>query len=96
MDELSFQDLLGKTILVGLSYRNKNGEIVEREQYWGTVIESSEKQILIKRKNGELSSLPPDLRSTTRAPEGEYRLHSTGEIVVDPNFTSVWVVDKDE
>ena len=96
MEELTFQDLLDKTILVGISYRNKSGEIVEREQYRGTVIESSEKQILIKRENGKISSLPPDLRSTKRAPEGEYRLHSTGEIVVDPDFTSVWIVDKDE
>jgi len=94
MDELSFQDLLGKTILVGLSYYTKENVFLERKQYWGTVIEANEKHILIKKQNGEVASLPPDLRSTSRAPKGEYRLHSTGEIVIDPDFTSVWNVNR--
>lgn len=91
-DELSFADLLGKTILIGLTYYTKDNEFIEQKQYWGTVIEANEEHFYIKQKNGEIFSLPPDLRSTERAAKGEYRLRSTGEVVVDPDFTSVWSV----
>jgi len=39
-------------------------------------------------------TLPPDLSSTKRAPRGEYKLHSTGEIVVDPDFIATWNLTK--
>ena len=95
MAELSFSDLPGKTILVGITYYTRENEFIEQKQYWGTVIEANDKQILIRQKSGELFKLPPDLRSTEPAPKGEYRLRSTGEIVVDPDFTSVWSVTRD-
>ena len=95
MSELSFSDLLGKTILVGITYYTKDNEFIEQKQYWGTVIEANDRQIRFKQKNGDVFWLPPDLRSTKPAPKGEYRLHSTGEIVVDPDFTSVWIVNRD-
>ena len=95
MVELSFSDLPGKTILVGITYYTRENEFIEQKQYWGTVIEANDKQILIRQKSGELFKLPPDLRSTEPAPKGEYRLHSTGEIVVDPDFTSVWIANQD-
>ena len=94
MSELSLADLSGKTILVGITYYTKDNEFIEQKQYWGTVIEANDKQILIRQKNGELLSLPPDLRSTKLAPKGEYRLRSTGEIVIDPDFTSEWNVNR--
>ena len=95
MSELSFSDLIGKTILVGLTYYTKENEFIEKKQFWGTVTESNEKHICFRQKDGSIFSLPPDLRSTKRAPKGEYRLRSTGEIVIDPDFTSVWIVNRD-
>ncbi len=95
MAERSISDLLGKTILVGITYYTRDNEILEQKQYWGTVIEANEQQILFRQKNGELFGLPPDLRSTKPAPKGEYRLRSTGETVVDPDFTSTWSVYRD-
>lgn len=50
-------------------------------------------KILIEQKNGEILSLPSDLRAIEPAPEGEYRLHSTGEVVVNPDFLSTWTVE---
>lgn len=95
MSELSFSDLLGKTILVGITYYTKDNEFIEQKQYWGTVIEANDKQIRFRQKNGDVFWLPPDLSSTKLAPKGEYRLRSTGEIVVDPDFTSVWIANRD-
>lgn len=93
--EILFSDLLGKVILVGLTYYTHDHQLIEQKQYYGTVVRSDETCIVIRKENGEEFSLPPDLRSTKLAPAGEYRLRSTGEIVVDPDFLSTWNVVKD-
>ena len=95
MSELSFSDLFGKTILVGITYYTNDNEFIEQKQYWGTVIEANDSQILFRQKSGDVFGLPPDLSSTKLAPKGEYRLLSTGEIVIDPDFTSTWNVIRD-
>ena len=64
MSEITFSDLVEKTILIGLTYYTADDAFIEQKQYWGTVIESNEKRILIKLNNGEIFGLPPDLSST--------------------------------
>lgn len=51
-NKLKFRNLVGKTLLVGITYYTK------------------------------------------KAPRGEYRLHSTGEVVADPDFLSTWKLYK--
>jgi hypothetical protein len=45
------------------------------------------------QKEGELFWLPPDIRAFQDAQPGEYRLRSTGEIVVDPDFITNWTIN---
>ena len=54
MSEITFSDLIGKTILIGLTYYTADNEFIEQKQYWGTVTESSQKGIWVKLviKNG--------------------------------------------
>ncbi len=91
---LGFEELVGKVLLAGLSYYSEDNELLDRVQIWGTVIEANEKRITIKKNNGEIFNLPPDLSSTTRARKGEYTLHSTGEVVTDPDFLSTWNITR--
>lgn len=91
---LGFEELVGKVLLAGLSYYSEDNELLDRVQLWGTVIEANEKNIAIKKSNGEIFHLPPDLSSTTRAKKGEYTLHSTGEVVTDPDFLSTWNITR--
>ena len=88
----SFGALLGKILLVSLTYYDENNEILERCQLWGEVTEADENQIVILRDNGEEISLPPDLSSIEKATKGEYVLDSTGEVVKDPDFTARWSI----
>lgn len=44
-------------------------------------------------RKGEFFWLPPDLRPFQKAPPGEYRLRSTGEVVVDPDLTCGWTIN---
>ncbi len=89
MDE---KDLIGKVILVGMTYYHKNDEFIERKQFWGTIVSVGQNTIVIKQKNGEEFSIPNDERAIEKAKPGEYRLHSTGEVIVDPDFLSTWIV----
>lgn len=92
--ELTFSDLIGKVILIGLTYYTDDDVFIEQKQFWGTVTEANDWRILVKLNNGELFSLPPDLSSTRIAPPGEYRLRSTGEIIVDPDFLTTWNINR--
>ena len=76
MSELSFSDLLGKTILVGITYYTKDNEFIEQKQYWGTVIEANDRQIRFRQKNG-VDILPlARVWWSSNPGEAKKRLHS--------------------
>jgi hypothetical protein len=85
-------DLIGKRILVGLTYLDATGEEALRTQFSGTITGGGgDDEVLAVRRDdtGEIFTLPPGLES---APPGEYRLHSTGEVVVDPDYLATWTI----
>ena len=92
MKKLCFSDIVGRTLLIVLTYYSAEDEIVERRQLWGTVTEANKSHIQVKQNNGEIFSLPSDLTEIEKAPLGEYRLHSTGEVVVNPDFLATWSI----
>ena len=96
MDELGFEQIIDKVILIGLTYYTADGVLMERKQYWGTVVEANEKGIAVRLNNGEILSLPPNLSSTKKAPPGEYRLRTTGELIVDPDYLSTWNIYREK
>lgn len=87
---ISHEELVGKVLLVGITYYTADNELVEQKQFYGRVIRSCDKEVCIQQNNGKELSLPGDLGSTKRARTGEYRLRSTGEVVVNPDFLSTW------
>lgn len=93
---IQLSDLIGKVMLVGITYYTHDDMLIEQKQYFGEVVEANDRLIRIRRDNGELFTIPPDLRSTHRAKPGEYRLRSTGEIVVNPDYLSMWNIHKSE
>lgn len=88
--QITFEELIGKVLLVGITYYTKENEVLEQKQFYGTVVEANESIIRIKQKDETEFSLPPDLSSTKRARPGEYKLRSTNEIVVNPDFFATW------
>ena len=88
--EVTLDDLLGKVLLVGITYYTNENEWIEQKQFYGTVIEATDSIIRIKQKDGAEFTLPPDLSSTKKARPGEYKLRSTGEVVIDPDFLATW------
>lgn len=92
--EITFDELIGKVLLVGITYYTHDNEYIEQKQFYGTVTEANETLICFTQKDGTEFTLPPDLSSTKRAPKGEYKLRSTGEVVIDPDYLATWNLNR--
>jgi hypothetical protein len=90
--------LVGRYVLIGVTVQNKNGEFLRQEQYHGVVTIADPKigiNVLLKGTNdGQEKNWPPATHVFQPAPEGEYRLRSTGETVLNPDYTATWVLTK--
>lgn len=42
--KITFKSLIGKVLLVGITYNDKDGNVKERKQFWGTVTVADKKQ----------------------------------------------------
>lgn len=95
------QEITGKYVLVGISYyadvdESRHEHLVEQRQFHGDVIRVNEREgiILRLRNSGEEYQLPPDFRPFEAARAGEYALHSTKEVVYDPDYLCTWCIHK--
>ena len=87
----TIQDLIGKRVIIGITRRTHNEQIVAEEQLHG-IVTSMDNVIHVRLASGKDFTLPPAPETFQRAAPGHYRLRSTGEVVIDPDFTSSWSV----
>lgn len=99
-DETVAKSIVGKVVLVGLTYLKADGELIEQQQFFGTVVSADcRKGILLSLKGqraGEQYNLPPDTRAIEIASAREYRLRATGEVVTDPDYTAMFSISHQE
>jgi hypothetical protein len=98
-DDERGRELVGKTVLLGLTFVAADGEVIEQTQRHGVIEDTDAEQGISVRLvgpgrawHGELYTLPPDLSNFVDAAPGSYRLRATGETVVDPDLTSTWEI----
>jgi hypothetical protein len=98
-DDARARALVGRTVLLGLTFADAGGEVIEQTQRHGVIEEvDADRGIGVRLVgpglpwNGELYRLPPTLSNFADAAPGSYRLRATGETVVDPDFTSTWEI----
>ncbi|MCG9128692.1 hypothetical protein JT359_13935 [Candidatus Poribacteria bacterium] len=86
---------IGKHLLVGLTYRDDNGDVIKRVQLHGIITRITKEGIFIERADGKGEfTLPSDLESLEPTiPGAEYRLNTTGEVVRDADYMSNWTID---
>ncbi len=96
--KITFTRIIGKTVLIGLTYVNTQGEAVRQAQLHGRIAEARPEEGIFVSIEGqaEYFTLPPDLGALRPAAKGEYRLRSTGEVVVNPDFISNWTINAQE
>jgi hypothetical protein len=95
LDEELVASVIGKRLLIGLTYVKHSGDLIEQKQLHGIVEQiSKEAGIVLRLPDGSTFRLPPDLRGIQQAPPGTYRLRSTGEEVHDPDFLYMWTITR--
>src|SRR5262249_25255393 len=89
-------DLIGKTLLIGLTRLDASGSVVEQLQLHGIVTEASPDvgiTVICQGDSlGEKFRRPPELSAIVAAEPGSYQLKSTGEVVIDPDYTTSWTI----
>ena len=78
---------IGKNLLFGITYCDHNENVLRQTQNYGEIIEINEHVMLVKLQGSdETFTLPPFVAELEPAPEGEYKLRSTGQIIVNPDL----------
>lgn len=97
-DDETIERMLGKTVLIGLTIVGTEGTTLE--QMFGTVVAADPKAgftiALEGSRAGDNYYLPPQPDAFFEARPGEYRLRKTGEIVVNPDYTTKWTINLTE
>lgn len=86
--------LIGATLLVGITYLEHDGTLLRREQIFGRV-EAVDPEIgitLLRHDTDEPFIMAPILEAIEPASPGRYRLTETDVIVQDPDYTVVFSV----
>ena len=86
--------LKGKFFLIGLTFIDQDGNVLEQYQTSGIVDELTDKGFLkFNRNNASMFQLPYDKRAIKEAAEGEYSEKSTGNIIINPDYITTWTID---
>lgn len=93
-DDEKAQALIGKRVLVDVTYRSRSEKVLEQKQFYGEIISISRFDGIIVRLQGlqEERRLPPDLSRLQPAQPGQYPLKGSDAVVVDPDLVSSWTV----
>ena len=84
--------LVGGRLLVGITYLDDAGRVTAARQFCGRVAEVGGGVVVVDLPDGDRAVLPADASAYEPAGRGSYRLESTGETVVDPDFVTTWRV----
>lgn len=92
--DLFGDEYLGRTLLLGLTYTGPDGEFRRQEQCMGRimVVDFDEGIVVSCEPDGRPFLLPGELSWIEKAPPGEYHLHSTGQVVTNPDYISLPIV----
>jgi hypothetical protein len=87
--------MVGKYVLVGITYVDAADRPVEQRQFHGVIESANERDgFAIRVDDRTVEWLPPHVAAFENAAAGEYRLRSTGEVVTDPDLLSTWIVQR--
>ena len=91
-DDALANDLVGKSLLVGITHTDSEGNILRRSQIFSlvTVANRSNGICIRDTQTSEEKWFPPDTRGIKPAPAGEYRNRATGEVVREPDYLGSW------
>ena len=90
--EIKKDSIIGKTMVVTVEYRTSDGDLSDREKYFGTVTAVTNEELVVRLEDGEEIILPPDLSAVLPAEKGRYPINNFGYVIEDPDFVSKWTI----
>jgi hypothetical protein len=85
------ESLIGKTLLMNLTFLDDDGEVVERQQFFGIVIDATEAEgialDLLGEHDGDTYMLPPQTSAIAAAEPGVTTLEGD-----KPDFVASWII----
>lgn len=101
---ITLANIISKTVLVGISYYNLQGDLLKQQQIAGTVVESDpEKGIAIKllplsdeNNKAEHFVLPAALTCWFHAPAGTFTDSHSRQRIENPDFLVTWDVHQNQ
>ena len=91
---MEWDDVVGKRVLIGLTYVDEHGDVTRQEQKHGLIVRADDGGVTVRLAGtGDEMWLPPSLEALEPAAAGEYRLRRTGEVVVDPDLIATWTIE---
>lgn len=98
---MQLEALLDKTCVIGLSYFDRQGELLKQAQYAGSVVKVDPEQgISVRLCHTDATVeqpefiLPPNLDAWFKAPPGHYRHPPSGVDMANPDFVVTWDVHR--
>ncbi|MCG8612980.1 MAG: hypothetical protein MI864_20915 [Pseudomonadales bacterium] len=97
-DGITLENIIDKTVLLGICYFDVDDSLLEQRQFAGKVVRSTpEDGITLRTLDGSKEfDIPSDLRPWFIAPEGQYDDIETGEKLTNPDFLITWDVYKSQ
>ena len=95
MTETEALKYLGKYILVGIAREDASGNVTDQFEIHGVIELVAPDGVIISLRGARLGEhyvIPPVLDCLDPAEPGEYRLHSTGELVTDPDYMTTFTI----
>ncbi|MNK05490.1 hypothetical protein D3C87_233730 [compost metagenome] len=88
--------LKGKVFLIGLTFVDRDGKVIERYQTHGRVKRLTNDGIFkIEKDDHSLFQIPYDKDTIRLAKEGQYREKATGEIIDHADYIMTWEIVTD-
>lgn len=88
----TLEELIGKSVLVGITHVNEKGKVLGNSQYAGVVIRANAQEgVIIKRIGTEdFKALPPFPEQYMPGQKATYTLRSNGMQVKNPDYICTW------
>ena len=87
----------GKMFMIGLSFVDKDGLLIEQYQTHGIVSELTNDGLFkIKQTDNSIFQIPYDLETIEEAENGEYKEKATDFVVINPDFITTWEICVDD
>ena len=96
-ENMNAKKYIGKCLIIGVTYKDSKENVLSQKQYYGEIVRIDNTSICVKTKENQEINFPPNIDAIIKAPKGGYKLRSTGEIVIDPDYMATWsVIMKDQ